>query len=58
MATQGGKSGRRAIAGELTTGRIMIEDGANFKRAIEIERSSAKVTDSGTLLAHAEKDSN
>jgi hypothetical protein len=30
----------------------MIEDGANFKGAIEIERSGAKVvTDSGTLLA-------
>ena len=34
----------------------MIEDGTSFKGAIEIERSSAKVTDSGTLLAHAEKD--
>lgn len=34
----------------------MIEDGANFKGAIEIERGSAKVTDSDTLLALAEKD--
>ena len=45
-----------SVMGELTTGRIMIEDGANFKGA-EIERSSAKVaTDCDTLLALAEKD--
>jgi cytoskeletal protein CcmA (bactofilin family) len=46
-----------SVAGELTTGRIMIEDGANFKGAVEIERSSAKVAiDPETLLALAEKD--
>ena len=46
-----------SVAGELTTGRIMIGDGANFKGAVEIERSSAKVAiDSDTLLALAEKD--
>ena len=45
-----------SVAGELITGRIMIEDGANFKGAIEIERSTAKVTDSDTVLALAEKD--
>ena len=43
--------------GELITGRIMIEDGANFKGAVEIERSRAKVgTASYTVLALAEKD--
>jgi hypothetical protein len=46
-----------SVAGELTTGRIMIEDGANFKGAVEIERSSAKVAIAPeTLLALAEKD--
>jgi cytoskeletal protein CcmA (bactofilin family) len=34
-----------AIIGNLTTAQIMIEDGADFKGSIEIDRSEAKVTD-------------
>lgn len=46
-----------SVVGELTTTRIMIEDGAHFKGAIEIERGGAKVgTDPDTRLALAEKD--
>jgi len=46
-----------SVTGELTTARIIIEDGAYFKGAIEIERSSAKVgADPDTRLALAEKD--
>ena len=34
-----------AIVGNLTTAQIMIEDGADFKGSIEIDRSEAKVAD-------------
>jgi cytoskeletal protein CcmA (bactofilin family) len=34
-----------AVTGNLTTAQIMIEDGADFKGSIEIDRSEAKVTD-------------
>ena len=34
-----------AVIGNLTTAQIMIEDGADFKGSIEIDRSEAKVTD-------------
>ena len=34
-----------AIIGNLTTAQIMIEDGADFKGSIEIDRSEAKVAD-------------
>jgi cytoskeletal protein CcmA (bactofilin family) len=46
-----------SVMGELTTARILIEDGAYFKGAIGIERSRAKA-DAGpdTRLAIAEKD--
>ncbi len=33
-----------AVIGNLTTAQIMIEDGADFKGSIEIDRSEAKVT--------------
>jgi cytoskeletal protein CcmA (bactofilin family) len=45
------------VMGELTTAWIIIEDGAYFKGALEIVRSSAKVgADASTRLALAEKD--
>ena len=34
-----------AIIGNLTTAQIMIEDGADFKGSIEIDRSEAKIAD-------------
>ena len=34
-----------AVIGNLTTAQIMIEDGADFKGSIEIDRSEAKATD-------------
>jgi cytoskeletal protein CcmA (bactofilin family) len=34
-----------SVVGNLTTAQIMIEDGADFKGSIEIDRSEAKVTD-------------
>jgi cytoskeletal protein CcmA (bactofilin family) len=34
-----------AVIGNLTTAQIMIEDGADFKGSIEIDRSEAKVAD-------------
>ena len=33
-----------SVIGNLTTAQIMIEDGADFKGSIEIERSQAKET--------------
>jgi cytoskeletal protein CcmA (bactofilin family) len=33
------------VIGNLTTAQIMIEDGADFKGSIEIDRSAAKETD-------------
>jgi len=46
-----------SVVGELTTARIMIEDGAHVKAAIEIERGSIQVrTDPDALLTLAEKD--
>jgi cytoskeletal protein CcmA (bactofilin family) len=46
-----------SVVGELTTARIMIEDGAYVKAAIEIERGNIQVrTDPDALLALAEKD--
>jgi cytoskeletal protein CcmA (bactofilin family) len=34
-----------AVIGNLTTAQIMIEDGADFKGSIEIDRSEVKVAD-------------
>jgi cytoskeletal protein CcmA (bactofilin family) len=34
-----------AVIGNLTTAQIMIEDGADFKGSIEIDRSEAKAAD-------------
>ncbi len=34
-----------AVIGNLTTAQIMIEDGADFKGSIEIDRGEAKVAD-------------
>ncbi len=34
-----------SVVGDLTTARIMIEDGAYFKGSIEIDRTSEKTTD-------------
>jgi len=34
-----------SVIGNLTTAQIMIEDGADFKGSIEIDRSEAKVAD-------------
>ena len=46
-----------SVVGELTTARIMIEDGAYLKAAVEIERGSIPVrTDPDALLTLAEKD--
>ena len=46
-----------SVLGDLATPRIMIEDGAYFKGAIEIERATTKPgADPNTLLALAEKD--
>jgi cytoskeletal protein CcmA (bactofilin family) len=46
-----------SVVGELTTARIMIEDGAYVKAAIEIERGNVQVrTDPDALLTLAEKD--
>jgi cytoskeletal protein CcmA (bactofilin family) len=46
-----------SVVGELSTARIMIEDGAYVKAAIEIERGHIPVrTDPDTLLTLAEKD--
>jgi cytoskeletal protein CcmA (bactofilin family) len=46
-----------SVLGDLSTPRIMIEDGAYFKGAIEIAKSTTKPgVDPDTLLARAEKD--
>jgi cytoskeletal protein CcmA (bactofilin family) len=46
-----------SVSGDVTTPRIMIEDGAFFRGAVEIERAPTKAgIDSDTLLALAEKD--
>jgi cytoskeletal protein CcmA (bactofilin family) len=46
-----------SVVGELTTARIMVEDGAYIKGNVEIERGvTAAPTDPNTLLALAEKD--
>jgi cytoskeletal protein CcmA (bactofilin family) len=34
-----------SVIGNLTTAQIMIEDGADFKGSIEIDRSTAKEAD-------------
>jgi addiction module HigA family antidote len=45
-----------SVLGELTTARIMIEDGAYFKAAVEIERGNTRVrTAPDALLTLAEK---
>jgi cytoskeletal protein CcmA (bactofilin family) len=36
-----------SVIGDLTTARIMIEDGAYFKGAIEIDRSAGSEADHG-----------
>jgi cytoskeletal protein CcmA (bactofilin family) len=47
-----------SVLGDVTTPRIMIEDGAFFRGAVEIERATTKAggADPDTLLALAEKD--
>jgi cytoskeletal protein CcmA (bactofilin family) len=46
-----------SVMGELTTSRIIIEDGAYFKGAIGIERRRAKISaDANTRLTLSEKD--
>lgn len=43
-----------SVVGDLSTARIMIEDGAYFKGSIEIDRSNTQVgTDLDSLLARA-----
>jgi cytoskeletal protein CcmA (bactofilin family) len=45
-----------SIVGDLTTGRLVIEDGAFFKGAIEIGKSNTQVgADLDTLLAQGRK---
>jgi cytoskeletal protein CcmA (bactofilin family) len=44
-----------SVVGNLTTARIMIEDGAHFKGAIEIARKAQPSLDLDTLLARPEK---
>ncbi len=41
-----------SVNGDLTTARIMIEDGAYFKGSIEIDKSSRKGIRSRLLRAH------
>lgn len=44
-----------SVTGDLTTARIMIEDGAFFKGQIEIDRNSAQIgTDLSGLLSRAD----
>jgi cytoskeletal protein CcmA (bactofilin family) len=47
-----------SVLGDVTTPRIMIEDGAFFRGGVEIERAMTKAgtADADTLLALAEKD--
>jgi cytoskeletal protein CcmA (bactofilin family) len=42
-----------SVIGNLTTAQIMIEDGADFKGTIEIDRSPTKETDKGVSLRAA-----
>ena len=43
-----------SVVGDLSTARILLEDGAYFKGAIEIDTSKTQVgADLDTLLAHA-----
>jgi cytoskeletal protein CcmA (bactofilin family) len=44
-----------SVVGDLATARIMIEDGAYFKGAIEIARKAQPNLDLDTLLARPEK---
>ncbi|MGA8267042.1 MAG: polymer-forming cytoskeletal protein [Candidatus Acidiferrales bacterium] len=48
-----------SVVGDLTTARIMIEDGAYFKGSIEIEKSSgeAESSDSEKTFSRASKGS-
>jgi cytoskeletal protein CcmA (bactofilin family) len=42
------------VTGDLSTARIVIEDGAYFKGAVEVDRSNSQVgTDLDTLLGNA-----
>jgi cytoskeletal protein CcmA (bactofilin family) len=43
-----------SVAGDLTTAKIVIEDGAHFKGGIEVDGSSPVGADLGTLLARTE----
>ncbi len=42
-----------SVVGDLTTARILIEDGASFKGSIEIDREAAAVVPDKTALARA-----
>jgi cytoskeletal protein CcmA (bactofilin family) len=42
-----------SVIGNLTTAQIMIEEGADFKGSIEIDRSAAKGDDNNTLARAA-----
>jgi cytoskeletal protein CcmA (bactofilin family) len=42
-----------SVVGNLTTAQIMIEDGADFKGSIEIDRSAAKDADKNVSLRAA-----
>jgi len=42
-----------SVVGNLTTAQIMIEDGADFKGSIEIDRSRAKEADQNVALRAA-----
>jgi cytoskeletal protein CcmA (bactofilin family) len=42
-----------SVIGNLTTAQIMIEDGADFKGSIEIDRSATKEVDKGGVASRA-----
>ena len=42
-----------SVVGDLTTARILIEDGANFKGSIEIDRKAPATGSEPTLQARA-----
>jgi len=42
-----------SVVGDLTTARILIEDGASFKGSIEIDREAAAILPDKTTLARA-----
>jgi len=47
-----------SVTGDLTTARIVIEDGAYFKGSVEIDRSNTEVgTDLDSLLARGPRKS-